>query len=281
LANTWLLFFLREKQDLRSEEKLAGFYQLLAAHGCALATSDEIGTAMLWQYYTQNQPLLTRAQMEDAHTYPGFDPPSEEEEALSPAAEAAAMASLLQPGISPQVLQALKVFVTEQQKELTIEARLIAKSPYLRGFDLRVTLDPQAGTFILMVNDERYFSPRGLPGLMKFRYWLKLLGKVYDYWRPLFVHAYSHTSALHANPSWEDIQHLAVPHLFSFNIYGPELVAKYGAQRLAEAPAWLLEDMSDGGVMLIPTDAYTLSHEPSPSFAEVATYLGFPAEDAL
>jgi len=275
LANTWLLLFLREKQDVRSEEKLAGFYQVLAAHGCALATPDEIGTAMIWQHYTQSQPLLTLAQMEEAHKYAGFDVPSKEEE------EIAVMASLLQPGISPHVMQALKVFVTEQQNELTVEVRLIAKSLYLRGFDFRVTIDPEAGTIIFMVNDERYFSRGGPPALMKYRYWLKLLGKVYDYWRPLFVHAYSHTGTPHTNPSWEDVQNLEVPRLFSFNIYGPELVARYGAKRLAEAPAWLIEDMSDGGVMVIPTDTYALSNEPSPSFAAVATYLGFPAEDEL
>lgn len=251
---SWVLCYVRDKEELRDQERILRFFQKLARHNCSVASTLEIGTAAIWRRFVAQVP------------------PKHQDE------EEQAFASVLQPGVSEHVEREVHVYVTELQEQLTVEARLIARSVLLRGFAFSVTLAPADGTLLLSVDHERFFH-RDQAGIMKFRYWVKLLQEVYAYWHPLFMHEFSHLGS--ANPSWDQVRANNIPALYTLNMFSPELVDKLGRAKLAQAPAWLMEDLADQGVLLIPTDVYSLMPEQVHDFEAVAQYLGFPSESML
>jgi hypothetical protein len=60
--------------------------------------------------------------------------------------------------------------------------------------------------------------------------------------------------------SHEDIESLALPHLYWANFFGPAYVEKLGRSRIMSAPAWQIQELGDGGIL------YVLG--PSPSLSE-------------
>lgn len=252
VPNTWILCYVREKEELRQQDKILQFFQKLAKHNCSIASTLEIGTATIWRRFVVE--ASRHKQTEDEQAF----------------------ASALQPGVSESVQHEVQVYVTELQEQLTVKARLIARSPLLRGFAFTVTLAPADGTILLSVDHERFFY-RSQAGIMKFRYWVKLLQEVYAYWRPLFMHEFSHYGS--ANPSWDEVRACTIPALYTLNIFSPELVHQLGQEKLAQTPAWLLEELDDQGVLLIPTDIYGLTPEKVHDFEAIAQHLGFPVTD--
>src|SRR6202007_703875 len=109
------------------------------------------------------------------------------------------------------------------------------------------------GALLLSVNHERFFR-RGQAGIMKFRYWVKLLQEIYAYWHPMFMYEFTHQGPPSVNPGWEEIRAFNIPALSTLNIFSPELVNKLGQEKLVQAPAWMIETMDDQGILLIPTD---------------------------
>lgn len=75
----------------------------------------------------------------------------------------------------------------------------------------------------------------------------------------------------------EDLKRGTIKNLFWFNIFPPKLVEKIGKEKLLSAPGWLVEELADGGIMLVltrhPFFTYTL-HEHKEKKAEVEKYLG-------
>ncbi len=253
VPNSWILCYVREKEELRQREKIRQFFHKLAKHNCYIASTQEIGTTAIWRRFAAG--VLIAEDSDDAEPF----------------------ATALQPGISEQVEQEIEVYVSELQEQLTVEARLMARSQLLRGFEFTVTLAPDDGALFLSVNHERFFRP-GQAAIMKFRYWVKLLQEIYAYWHPIFMHEFTHQSTPPLNPTWEEVNALKIPALYTFNIFGPELASKIGLERLDQAPAWMMETLDDQGVLLIPTDIYRLTPEQSYSFNAAARYLGFPEQ---
>ncbi len=254
IPNSWILCYVREKEELRQQEKVHQFFQMLASHNCALASTLEIASTVVWKRYVSQTPI----ESDDKGEVP--------------------FASALQPGASEHVQHELRVYVAELQEQLTVEARLMARSQLLRGFEFTVTLAPDDGAILLSVDHERFFRP-GQAGVMKFRYWVKLLQEVYAFWHPLFMHEFSHFGS--TNPGWEEVRSLTIPALYPLNIFSPPLVHKLGQEKLAQAPAWMIETLEDQAVLLIPTDTYGLTPDKTYDFTEVAHYLGFSTEDPM
>lgn len=255
VPHAWVLCYVREKDELRQQEKVLQFFQKLAQHNCLLSSTLEIGTAAIWRRFVVEAP--------------GDEELTDEQ---------ASFAFALQPGVSEYVEHETRVYVAECQEQLTVEARLIARSKLLRGFEFAVTLAPDDGAIIFSVDHERFFH-RGEAGVLKFRYWTKLLQEVYAYWHPLFMHEFTHQGPPSLNPTWEDARALRIPALYTLNIFSPELVKQLGQEKLEQAPAWIMETLRDGGVLLIPEDIYGLLPDLSHSLASVARHLGFPVEE--
>lgn len=251
VPNSWILCYVREKEDLRQQEKVLQFFHMLAKHNCFVASTLEMATTTIWKRFVAEVPIDSDTDDKDP------------------------FASMLQSGVSPHVQQETRVYVAECQEQLTVEARLMARSKLLHGFEFAVTLAPAEGTLLLSVNHERFFL-RGQAGIMKFRYWVKLLQEIYTYWHPMFMHEFSHQDPPSINPSWEEVHACNISALYNLNVFSPELVNKLGREKLVQAPAWMIEALDGQGILLIPTDVYGLIPDISHSFDAVAKHLGFP-----
>lgn len=249
IPRSWILGYIRQKDELRQREKVLQFFQMLAEHNCYVASTLEIGSAAIWKQFVTDIPIDGDAE--------GSKP----------------FALALQPGVSEKVRQEAEVYATTCQKHFTVEVRLMARSALLRGFEFIVTLAPDDGVMLLSVNDELFFRP-GQAGMLKFHYWTKMLQEMYLYWHFLFMHEFIHQGSAVPNPTWENVQMLTLPALYTLNLFGPEFTRKLGYTKLLQTPAWLVEALDDQGILLIPTDMYGLTSEKTHSFAEVADYVG-------
>lgn len=253
VPNSWILCHVREKEELRQQEKVLQFFHKLAKHNCYVASTLEVGTRVIWERFITKIPIDSDTNDEESFAWE------------------------LQSGVSELAQQETCTYVAERQEQLTVEARLMVDTVLLRGFEFAITFVPADGTLLLSVNHERFFC-RGQAGIMKFRYWVKLLQEIYAYWRPIFMYEFTHQGPPSINPDWEAVREFNIPALYTFNVFSPELVNKLGQEKLAQAPAWIIELLDDQGVLLIPTDVYGLTSEMSHAFDVVAKHLGFPVE---
>ncbi len=251
LPNSWVLFYVREKEELYDQERLQQFFTGLAECNCYVAPELEIASLAIWRKYLVNAP--------DSEN---------QKKARGPFADA------LQPGVSEGLRREALVYMAERMEQLTVAVRSMARSPLVRGFEVTVTLAPQEGYILLSIEQERFFRPT-LDGLAKYRYWIKIIEKTYACWHPLYAHEFTHQGPPSVNPSWEEVHALEIPALYGLNIYGPELVQKIGQQRLLEAPAWLVRELEGPGCLLIPVDQYSVASS-SYNYDDVARYMGFP-----
>lgn len=75
----------------------------------------------------------------------------------------------------------------------------------------------------------------------------------------------------------DDLQRGTIKNLFWFNIFPPKLVEKLGREKLLSAPCWMVEELADGGIMLILTQHPFFSdvrNEHKKKKEEVEKYLG-------
>lgn len=252
LPNSWVLFFVHQKEELYTLEYLQQFLTRLVERNCYLAPASEIASLNIWRNYlvnasaSQNQPYKQEVSNE-----------------------------ALKPEVSTALQQQILAYTTELQEQLTIAARSMARSPLALGFEFTVTLVPGEGYILLSVEQERFFHPT-LDGLTKYRYWLRVLEEVYECWQPLYAHEFTHQGPPSINPSWEEVHALHIPALYRLNIYGPELVQQMGLQRLLNAPAWLCRELTGSGCLLIPADPHGFCAPNFYTYDGVAKYLGFP-----
>jgi hypothetical protein len=50
---------------------------------------------------------------------------------------------------------------------------------------------------------------------------------------------------------YDDVQTLAVPHLYWANFFSPPYVARIGREKIMSAPAWSIEELPDGGLLYV------------------------------
>ena len=51
--------------------------------------------------------------------------------------------------------------------------------------------------------------------------------------------------------TYEDIESLELPTLYWANFFGPEYVSKIGREKIISAPAWVIEKLSNGGLLYV------------------------------
>ncbi len=251
LPNSWVLFYVHEKEELYDQKRLQRFFTGLAECNCYVAPESELASLVIWRKYLVNAPA-----------------PEKQKKGRGP------FAAALKPGVSEGLRREALIYMAERMEQLTVAVRSMARSPLVRGFELTVTLAPVEGYILLSVEQERFFRP-SIEGLAKYRYWIKIIEKTYACWQPLYAHEFTHQGPPSVNPSWEEVRALEIPELYALNIYGPELVQQIGQARLLDAPAWVVRELEGSGCLLIPTDRYGVAPG-SYDHDDVARYLGFP-----
>lgn len=148
--------------------------------------------------------------------------------------------------ISAEAQIALRRYVADRAGEV----RFAAKGADL-AFD--VALHPAYGILMLSVDSFTFEDYDGIgTGLLRYLRWLDMVRRLYAIWRPIygFESADDMTEGLIER---EDALKLNITRLFSMaNVFGPELVAKLGRERLLSAPAAYVAPLADGGVLLTP-----------------------------
>lgn len=73
---------------------------------------------------------------------------------------------------------------------------------------------------------------------------------------------------------YDDINTLKIPHIYWANFFSPPFVKKYGKEKLLSGPAWLVEELKDGGILYVIAEAPGYSYGKYVSPKDVARYLG-------
>ncbi len=169
-------------------------------------------------------------------------------------------------GISAILQQEIQEFVSQQKDELRISAYPVSQ----RGSEVSLSIYADLRYFQFSVR-EKEDPGANEHGLANYHLLLELLKELYRIWRPLLVYKFSWEHGA-VNIGWDEIRALDIPVLYAINFFAPELVGKWGREKLLAAPAWIVEELDDGGVLLVPEEPTSL-FSPEHSLQQVARHL--------
>lgn len=72
----------------------------------------------------------------------------------------------------------------------------------------------------------------------------------------------------------DEIDALALSHIYWANFFGPGFVRRLGTKRLLDAPAWSVEELGDGGVLLVLSSSPGYGYKHQVPIAVVKAHLG-------
>ena len=176
-------------------------------------------------------------------------------------------AHLLTAEISQNLQQEIAAFLDKKQDALRVDAY-----PVSIGFELHVSLHANGSgiEFTALGEKDLYVNEEGLENYQTL---LKILKETYALWHSPYIFQVSGEEGKgNANFDVKRLDDSEITWLYDINIYGPELVAKIGREKLLSAPAWIVEELEDGGMLLVPEEHISLTtvHR----LEEVAQHLG-------
>lgn len=101
---------------------------------------------------------------------------------------------------------------------------------------------------VTTTNNTPYFWYAEKNPLRYSRFYLDIGKQLYEVLRPTFGWI-DFDYGLHT--THEDIEALELPALYWANFFGPPYVAKIGREKIMTAPAWSVEELSDGGLLYV------------------------------
>ncbi|HEY1351809.1 MAG TPA: hypothetical protein VGF67_19490 [Ktedonobacteraceae bacterium] len=155
VPNTWVLFYMRDPEELYDLECLQAFFTRLSERNCSLTSETEVASLVIWQKYLVN---ASTADLKGRGHRP--------------------FAEALKPQVSQSLRACVCAYVAGREEQLTASVRSVARSPLVRDFTFSVILAPGEGSILLSVEAERFFHA-GLGGLAKYRYWIRVIEEVY------------------------------------------------------------------------------------------------------
>ncbi len=172
------------------------------------------------------------------------------------------------PTISQTLINDVSEFIHDRKKKLNIHIYAASKDEKRRDFECKFSLYPQDGVIYVSVADYREFH--------YYNEFLEVLQLFYDIWHPIY--GFQEEPGEETYISREEALALDISWLYELNLFGPEIVAKFGREKVLKSPAWRVHKFDDGGVMIVP--ALYISEQEIPneeyrfSREEVANYLG-------
>lgn len=92
------------------------------------------------------------------------------------------------------------------------------------------------------------------------RLYLDIAKRVYEVLQPRFGWL-DMSVGLADDTSFEDVEVLALPHLYWANFFSAAYVEKIGRNHILNAPAWSIEDLADGGLLYVLSSGPGLASE--------------------
>jgi hypothetical protein len=157
-------------------------------------------------------------------------------------------------GITPELRESVEIYLSQRGQKLALEA-YNENDP---GLEFGVSFSLAAeGYFVIFLDEERFFSDDEERDIY-YPIWLDLLKKVYACWRPAYVQeGLKNDEGIDREISLSE----EFRYLYETNIFGPELVARIGRERLLNAPAWKVEELDDGAILFIPSQHFSVDTE--------------------
>jgi len=183
------------------------------------------------------------------------------------------------PGVSAQLSKEIESFCDKQHEHLSIAAYATARSGIGKGFEFDVHLASQANLTVIVLTFTDFYFTHLKGGNRLYEQWLTgIVGLIYKIWHPIYAYEFDyHDSVFHPTEP-NEVYALNVTRLYETNLFGPELVRKFGRHRLETTPAQKVISLDDGGMMIIPGTSFS----PMPlqdSWLKVARHLGLAIPD--
>ncbi|GCE05491.1 hypothetical protein [Dictyobacter aurantiacus] len=163
---------------------------------------------------------------------------------------------------SEDLLSEIQAFVQQRDGIFSIDVS--------GALEFRIDIVPEEGYMLLDAEAENQFSIEE-EGFTAYQAWLELLKEVYTFWHPLMVYQFNENRHNVTRDNIVSNQHLNW--LYDIAIYSPQLVDAIGCERLLSAPAWRIDELDDGAIMVVPEEHYYLPREHH--YRDVAQHLGF------
>ena len=174
--------------------------------------------------------------------------------------------SLFIPGISQTLISDIDEVIQNRKEELDINIHAASKDEKRKDFECNFSFYPQDGVIYIIVGDYYEFH--------YYNEFLETLQLFYDIWHPIY--GFLEGAGDEPYISREEALAQNIDYLYELNLFGPEIVAKLGRERVLQSPAWRVHKFDDGGVLLVP--ALYVSVRPNEEYKfsreEVANYLG-------
>ncbi len=151
--------------------------------------------------------------------------------------------SLFIPTISQTLVDEVDEFIRDKKEELDIWIHAASKDEDRKDFECKFSLHPVDGTVYITVGDYYEFH--------YYNEFLETFQLFYDIWHPIYGFKEDGTGD---DPyiSREEALALDIPWLYELNLFGPEIVAKLGREKVLKSPAWRVHKFDDGGVLIVP-----------------------------
>lgn len=180
-------------------------------------------------------------------------------------------------GLSETFQQRFADYQTQRRENLSIVAFSTARTGALKGFSISLKLDSSKGMVYVSVSDGYFKIEEGNYGFLRFEHWLELIKLIYITWKPVYAYAFDYIGGGPV-PQRQNALNLDVTWLYAINLWGPEVVDKFGREHVLRTPAWLLYTFEDGGILLVP-DFFYYPATPPNSIYKAAAHLNLPTAE--
>ncbi|GER92220.1 hypothetical protein KDW_63820 [Dictyobacter vulcani] len=167
-----------------------------------------------------------------------------------------------------------------EQLQADINAFFLKKSGQLKlcayhtentlEFTLRLSLAPLC-TLAIEVEREYLAGTYDGNGIQAYKQWLAAIKLTYNHLHPFYASIYDTLFAHEPSTKWVDAFQGYIHNLSLVNIFGPDLVRRFGRERLLTTPAWRCEKLDDGGILLLP-EPYWYGY--IPAWKQASEHLG-------
>ncbi|GCE30123.1 hypothetical protein KDA_56070 [Dictyobacter alpinus] len=179
------------------------------------------------------------------------------------------------PGSTAALEDEIRSYCTNRDDYLPIRVYSTARSGASLGFDFLLSLAPEDGLLNASIEDIYFTRITDNPqeNVQAYEHWLEILQILYTVWHPIYAHL---TGEEGPYIDQEEARALDIQWLYDINFLSPELVDRFGRERVLATPAWRIQTLDDNGVLIVPKLYY--GSDDAHSREAAASHLGLPTE---
>ncbi len=183
------------------------------------------------------------------------------------------------PGVSGQLHREIEYFCEEQPEHLSLAAYATARNGIGKGFEFDMHLSSRSNLTVIVLTFSDFYFTHLKGGNLLYEQWLEgIVRQIYRIWHPIYAYEFDHHNGVFHPTEPDEVYALKVTRLYETNLFGPELVRKFGRHRLETTPAQKVIPFEDGGMMIIPGTSFD-PMSLQDNWVKVARHLGLAIPD--